>query len=407
MRDVGQSARFGAMALVAGTFGGALLVMLSVFVLGPTRIHPLCIYADGESYCAIARGERVSEPFNSRPLVPLLAGALPGGVETGFELVAGAGIVAAVALSAKLADRLVGDLGGCARVLLAVAIVSSGLVRANGLRDALSVPVFVDQAALAFGLGWLVLFTSRDRDLRLCSVPIAVAAVAAREIWVVVIVVGALIVFAYGARAIALANAAAAAATFVVVPLLFPPAPRTARMDVRNTLWFWWHVRTADSGIFFHTIWAVVFAVGLLPVILLSRSAARWVRREHVAAVLLAGGLVFVLSAPFTGSDLWRLAYPGGVMLTIAALAWAARSASWASVPLAVGSVILWGPARGLLRDSADYGLPLVEQDLGIAVCFVAVLAAATLATVSHRRMSRSRASSARLAVHPSSVRDS
>ena len=82
--------------------------------------------------------------------------------------------------------------------------------------------------------------------------------------------------------------------------------------DPRNTLWFWWHVRTMDHKVFLDTMWALVFTVGLMPVLLLSPSAARWVRRERAATILLAGGMIVVLSAPFTGSDLSRLAYPGG-----------------------------------------------------------------------------------------------
>ena len=80
-------------------------------------------------------------------------------------------------------------------------------------------------------------------------------------------------------------------------------------------------LRTANLDAVAGTVWMLVFAVGVLPAVLAYRPPLRWLRNELVmhrditAARFLLGSVLVLATAPFSGNDVPRPAYPATVLL--------------------------------------------------------------------------------------------
>ena len=271
-------------------------------------------------------------------------------------------------------------------VALLVATGAAVLILPHGTRLALSVPVLVDEPGLAAGLAWLFLFTSRNRYVAAASLPVAVLAVATREVWAFVIVTACCVCFWWGPRVVAVANAGVALVAFWWVHQIeslpsanfFFPYPGDGA-----TLRFWLDFRFSDLTEVAHMIWAILFVVGLIPVVLVLRSPLRWLRSELdrgeiTAVALLVSGALLVGTAPFLGSDLTRLAYPGAVLVLIVALAWVAANPALGlrSILLALASLYLWAPAHSLIATKSEYiafYYPWSRTRVGLIVSFAVV----------------------------------
>jgi hypothetical protein len=221
--------------------------------------------------------------------------------------------------------------------------------------------VLVDQGALAAGLLWLVLYTSQPTRVRALSVPAAFLAVCSREVWGPVIVVTVLALVLFDRRRVfAVVNALAAGSAFVMVTFLVPTVDNS--YSESDVIRYSWHQNFAGLEAVRHTTWGLVFAVGVLPAIMLCRPPVRWLRRELAerdvtgAAVLLVA-LLLLGSAVITGSDVTRYLYLGGLFLIAFSAPWlvANRGLLPAGAVLAIATVLVWDPAHHFIASDKQY----------------------------------------------------
>lgn len=175
-----------------GVLAGVAMVTAVILTVATLSIRPVagCAFADGESYCAVARGELAHRPFNRRPLVPLLVRLFhPGGIISGFQFWAllslGFLVVGVAALTASLTATVTARRNDLASPLMAASLV---LLMPHGVRLAWVYPVFTDITAMALGVFWLVILASRRPGF---APLVALLAVLCREQWAVpVLLVG-------------------------------------------------------------------------------------------------------------------------------------------------------------------------------------------------------------------------
>ncbi len=392
--------------IVAALLALAVVVLLVGFLAHRRSISPVCWLGDAANYCKVATGGRAMEPFNRRPVVPEIVRVLPGSEQDGFRLVAFVSLAATIAIGSVLMLRLSDRLSlhdRFSRQALVVAFGAAVIVLPHGLRLAYSVPVFVDHAGLAVGLLWLALLTSSRRAAQWASLLAVLLAVATREIWVGPVIMVSLVALAADARRrwVAILSIVCAVGAYLAVRQI-PHAPPvgflggagdTGELDVMR---YWWSYRI-DRPV--GTIWGTCFAVGLIPLVLISKRFVRWLRttwREDLTApALLLVGSVLVVTAPFLGFDLTRLAFPGGVILMIVAFPWVASQREWAVVPLAVGSIVLWAPTARLIASVEEMNayyvagyVPSSRITFGIIIALAAIGAAIGVRVATSRRTS-------------------
>jgi hypothetical protein len=355
---------------VAAIFLVALTVSLVAFLRRPTIIHPTCAFIDGANYCRLANGLRAIEPFNRRPLVPLVVRAMPASVTEDFRIVAGVSILFSAAASVVLANRIVRRLEIRDRRLIVVnatAVAAALFTAPGGLRLAVSVPVLADHGGMAAGLLWMLLFTSRSERARAVSVPVAVLAVCAREYWAAAVLLSAAVALLIrGRRAVSIANVSAAIAGLVIIraipaaaPSLFPGVPAYSELGIIRGLM---SLRFGTASATVTTVWFLVFAVGLMPAVLLFRPPFRWLHSElsngdTTATTVLLSAVTLLIVAPLGSSDTPRLAVPAGALLLVLSIPWlVAHRSLWASgVLLSLVTVILWQPAHHLIGSAVEY----------------------------------------------------
>lgn len=396
--------------ILGALFALGALLAVATFVSQPETISPPCAFGDGTAYCAAAEGEQVAPPFNQRPVAPALAAALPWSVVTSFRFLSIASLVVIAGAGAVLSLRIATRCAVAQRERRAIAplIVSAVVVIPHGLRMAWSVPTMVDQASLAAGLIWAVLFTDRRAAIRWCSVAAALLATGTREIWGPLIVLAALTSLLGGRnRALVGANVAAAALAFGAVTFLLPVKQGTTGYSAVDIVQFGWQQNLGDPVALRQTTWSIAFAAGLLPVALLLRPPIRWLRSELrtgevTGAVVLVLGLSLLGSAVLTGSDVTRYLYPAGIVLMVVAVPWIAGHPDLhlAAVPLGLATLILWAPGRALIATEAEYldyyygRMPTLDLSApldpkvgwGVAVAAAATLLALGLAVAARRR---------------------
>ena len=69
--------------------------------------------------------------------------------------------------------------------------------------------------------------------------------------------------------------------------------------------------------------------------------------------------MFLLVTAPFVGNDVTRLAFPGGVLLVTLALPWVAadrRAQTWGPL-LALASIFIWAPTAPLIATQHEYVL--------------------------------------------------
>ncbi len=291
---------------------------------------------DGEQYCAAARGHRIDVPYARRPLVPWLVRHLPGeSALDRFVVVDLVALLVAAVLAGVLVVRLSGSRDG--------AVVAGCLVLLQPLtvHAALTYPAATDPAALALGLGWLVLLLGRRPWW---SLPVVVLACLAREAWgplVVAVVVADIAVS--GARwrlRVATVVAVAAAVTYDYALPSTGPAPTT--LHVLRT---WLAEHFGSPGGVARLAWMLLTGLGLVPLLLLSRGAWRAVHRP-VVVPLVAAAVANAVLAVVGGNDTARLLLPTMAIGIALAVAYAARSPHVVRVlvVLVAGTLAMWRP---------------------------------------------------------------
>ena len=390
--------------VVAAIFVTAACLSIGVFVTRPVSIKPDC-YTDGHYYSAVTQGHAVAEPFNRRPFVPVVARLLPGSLPSRYHAIAFTSLVVAAFVSAALPRRIAYRLtvrDQRERVAVMIAAAATVIVLPHGLRFALSVPVLVDMPALAAGLTWIFLFTSRNVYVEAASVPAAIVAVATRELWAMVVVAACVIALVRGRRLVAIANATAAVLTYRWVHNIAPVGSVLVYPSDALTLKYWFERRFRDNTELAQMVWGTVFAVGLMPLVFLFRWPFRWLHAELVqqrdltAVTLLASGILLVGSAPFLGSDQTRLAYPGGVLLVTVAFPWIAANPQLGtqSVLLALATLFLWAPTHALIATGDEYRSfyrPWTRTESGLAVSLAAVITCVLLQVALQSRTGRTK----------------
>ena len=204
------------------------------------------------------------------------------------------------------------------------AAAAAVLIMPHGCHLPLSVPILTDEAGLAVGLVWILLFTSRSTAVvSTASLPAALLAVCTREVWAILIAAMALVAFAI--REKRLLASAGTAVVAVAAYMFVTHVPAFGRYSESNRIHHYWNLRFSSPAEFSNMVWGVVFAVGLIPLVLVSRSAVRWLHHEVMVDHELrrdddGGGprCSCCVTAPFVGNDVTRLAFPGGVLLVAA-----------------------------------------------------------------------------------------
>ena len=166
--------------VVAALLVAAAVLAVAVYTTHPESIRPACSFPDGESYCAIARGEHGKRPFSRRVGTPAVAHVLPGSLDGQFRAIALVSLAISAVCSALLARRLARRMGvvdGRTLAATGTAAAAAVLIMPHGLRLALSVPILTDEAGLAVGLVWILLFTSKRAVVSTASLPAALLAV--------------------------------------------------------------------------------------------------------------------------------------------------------------------------------------------------------------------------------------
>ena len=298
-------------AVLAGV-AAITAVLLTVATLNIRSVAG-CVFADGESYCAVARGELAHEPFNRRPLLPLLVRLFhPGGIISGFQFwsLLSLGFLAAgvAALTASLTATVAARRNDRAAPLIGASLV---LLMPHGIRLAWVYPVFTDITAMALGVLWLVVLASR----RPAFAPmVALMAVLCREQWAAPVLLVAIWLILRRQHAIGWAHVAAA----VLGAVVDLTRPHTG-VSYSTTL-----QRSASN--FVHQVgpWSLIVIVGVLGVLYLT--SRPWNERVGPREMPLLIVAVFnVCLGLIAGSDVPRLLAAGVPFLVCLALAWSSR----------------------------------------------------------------------------------
>ena len=382
---------------VAVVFGVASAVSLASFATNPSSIEPSCPF-DGTFYCAAANGARIPAPYSRRPVVPLIARLLPGTLDARFRAIAVGCLLLAIALAIVLGDRIVKQLDAD---------------RHRGLRSPSSSPVPDSPDRMACGSRCRCRFSLTTRAWRpacsgsccirpgtarslMLAVPAAFLACCTREVWGPVIIVAALstLFVRRNVVGIAIASIVAALVAFVAMTWLVPSAPSSYdELDVVRGLW---HIHFVDLEGLGQTVWSYVFALGLVPAILLYRPPWRWLWRRRAqgdttAFTIVIAGSLLVGSALLGGVDLTRLAYPGGFLLIIFSAPWLVtqRDLAIPATVFAITTIVLWEPGRHLITSVPDYEAyyyPAARAYSGLAISAIALgVAGEVLLTGTHR----------------------
>ena len=129
-----------------------------------------CVFADGDSYCRMARGATGDAPFSRRVLVPSLVGVLPHSwsIAVRFEIISVLGALAGTFGTFALTLRIVPARADTAQRRMVAATAAGALVAvfATHFRLAFGVPILVDLPATRLGVVWCLLLLSRRPWLR-------------------------------------------------------------------------------------------------------------------------------------------------------------------------------------------------------------------------------------------------
>jgi hypothetical protein len=386
-------------AIVAAIFVLTASASLAVFLPDRTVVRPACVF-DGFWYCEVASGKHAREPFSRRPVVPNAVKALPGGLTAGFRAVALGSLALTAGLAAVLARRVALRLGvrdRASHAAIIAVVAASALAQPHALRLAFSVPTLVDQAGLAAGLLWMVLFTSTRRELQWISVAAAFLAICTREVWALPILGVSLVTFATGGRRRLAVVTSASAVAAVGFTMLMPSLPGTySELETVRTLL---DTRFGSASGLAETVWRLVFAVGLLPAVLLFRPPGAWLRAEArrrtdlTAATIVVSAVGLLVTAPLLGTDTPRLAFPAGLLLIVFTAPWLVHHRTlWdAGIVLALGTALVWRPLHDLIGTADEYQAFYLSGTFatrGLAIAVLALTAAGALTAVAERRAS-------------------
>ncbi len=305
--------------------------------LASTHRTVACAFADGESYCEMAAGNRGADPFSRRPLVPLVARAIGRvfNLSTGdsFRIVTAGGLLLLAGAIYFLTSALVRHC--CAtsanRHAIAAAAVLLWLTVPQPVRAWLMTPVLFDPVGSALLTAWLVLLVIPQRPaLRFLQAFLVIAAALTRESTATLVIVACAAAVVSGVRSRRdVMPSVVAALLGLVVALIQPSQSFAARFP------YHWQYRGTFGEISYNLRhWLhdpLGIARGLMigigsGAIALSPTIWRQVRSKfgttaQDSAFLMVMAVVTVaalLQALFGGSDLGRLSSVAAPMLCIA-----------------------------------------------------------------------------------------
>ncbi|MBV9412478.1 MAG: hypothetical protein JO148_12835 [Acidimicrobiia bacterium] len=358
-----------------------------------------CAYGDGESYCAMAMGHRGFLPFSRRVLAPAIVRLMSfSSVTARFRVLDLVSLVVAAVLTAILTRRVARSFGSTRQLASAGAVIAAAVVLLSpyGTRLALFDPVTTDLPALALGLGWLVLATGPRGAARWWAVPVGALAVLAREAWCLPIVAGAVASLALPEREVrpvaAQVVAAGAAGVFALTRPGTPLGPSSSEL---GRILLQRHFGSAQGLVGLG--WAMLFALGLFPLLLLALPRVVKARETRALVdVLVVVAAVHLLQSLVGATDTSRPAAAALPVLAAIAIgvAVAARSAL-ALASVIAASLVVWQPFL-VLHGSPDqyfrYCCPQFYRQAGSRVVstsfalLVVVAATAAVAAVAARR---------------------
>jgi hypothetical protein len=322
----------------------AVALLLTIATLS-TAGNAGCAFIDGRSYCAVARGQLAPEPFNRRPLVPLLVRLVqPGGVVSGFRFWSLLALGLLVAGVAKLTADLTRIVAEPRRARTAGIIAASlVLLMPHGVRLAWIYPVLTDIASMALGVGWLVVLSSRWPKL---APLVALMAILCREQWALpVLLVGAWLLLRRQRTSGWIHIGVAVAGALVVVR--WPHTGRSRAMTIQQT---------ASHFVEENGWWSLLVIVGLLGALYVtSRPRTASPSPTEVPLVLVSSAQIAV--GMVGGSDVPRLVAGALPFLICLALAWSSRT-TFTLIRLAVvtaGLLLLWRVWRLPSASAARY----------------------------------------------------
>ena len=283
---------------------------------------------DGFYYCAMVRGEIVSEPFNRRVLLAFLVGKVDADGLAGFWAVSIASLVAATAIAMMVAWRL----RVATRLLVFVSPLVVGaafLLARNTFHLTATYPALSDALGLVLLMAAVALVVlPMDPSTRLLLVPVAFLAPLAREQLAVVLPLGFLLAarlrllswpFALGSTAATVAGGVlaftrpSAGTGFCLTPeQTYVACPDT----VGGTLRFWLKWDFGSSGGLLRFLVMVALGLGsfLLALGILRFSGPNAGRARWIAAV----ATLFAVVSVFGGGDTDRVLMPAGLLLVLA-----------------------------------------------------------------------------------------
>lgn len=300
---------------------------------------------DGYFYCAMAKGHATILPYNHRVLTPWLVHLLEpvgGSILSRFlfiDLLAAALAAGAVAV---LIHRFTDNRGA--------AVAGGALLLLNPWtwHISLSYPALTDETALALGLWWLVVVLG-DR-LQPLAVPLAAAAVLARESWLAPIAVVCLLLALDRTRdrrlLVATVIAAGGAGAYAFLRHSAPGAADWTGASFLPTARHWISSNFDGARNIARYVWFLAGGLGFFPLLLWGRF--RVLFRDARRRALLAVAAVQILLATVGGGDTNRLLLPAfavTLVLVIDLVHWR-PDLRWAFALVAVATAAIWDPWR-------------------------------------------------------------
>jgi hypothetical protein len=358
-----------------------------------TTVGHGCAYADGESYCSMARGGLAHQPFSRRLVVPALARSVPSeSIPRRFLALDILALTVAVGAVAILGYRTANCLGAESRLAWASGALTGSLtaVLPHSFHEAFYLPVLTDFVALAFGLVWFALFTSDRVRWQRLAVPVAVLVVLCREQYALslflILVLSAILGDRERKRQAGVS--AVLIVTALVLALTRPSVGEdyasiaTLRAVIHS------HVSSIDGAV--GVLVNIFFATGLVgPLALIwAKTAARLTDHDVRTRILISGALIGgtapAVVSLFSGSDVGRIASHGGPYFIVVATALAGTSWRRAMMygPATIATLVAWHPwavlrggDQGFLRlynpQLVPGAVPVAARSIGL-LCLIA-----------------------------------
>ena len=405
--------RRGGSAVPAGAREPLPLLLVSMVTLAVAAVAsvarsaliavPLGCYADGAVYCAMAEGQLGVAPHSRRVLAPFVVRLMDvGSLANRFRVLDAVCLLLAAVACFVLTRRVAAGAGAAPSAASAAGVAAAALLVASpfGLRALVFVPVFTDTPALAFGLLALVAITSEPQSptSRVAAAVAAGATVLTREAWLLPLVAAAALAAPPGWRQRARAAAPVAIVGGICfVAVLF--APRTpADFDQLQLSLDLLERYFLHAGGFAALTWSLLFAVGLLPALVVARPR-RAIARTELALLAAAG--VHLAQTVVGGGEAPRIASPAMACLLVVGVAWVAARPDrlLPGLVLLVGTAIVWRPWVALYTASdyehyfTPHGLHGVLRHRVLVDGSIAAVALA-VAVIVHRRVSGAASSS-------------